>query len=132
MLDLEYVSGLLESSIKEVDIMTELTREQAIQLHVEMWTDMKNAGVSDNMHARYEFKEQWCKDHGIKLFNHCALCEYAYQQNDHSDICMCIFCPGHWESDDPGCMCVTNIEGKNWYDMYYDEIIHICDTEEGI
>lgn len=60
-----------------------LTKEEAVRLHVEMWTDMKEAlGDCPEPHARKAFKQKWCEEHfpGADIWAHCFLCEYGVQK----------------------------------------------------
>jgi hypothetical protein len=56
-----------------------LTREQALKLHHEMWTDMQiKLGDCPTTRARIHFKNEWCKEHFPNeiINNNCFLCEY--------------------------------------------------------
>lgn len=58
-----------------------LTRERALELHRQMWTDMQTE-LGDNplSFARVLFKDDWCKKHGFKDVDcSCFLCEYVEQ-----------------------------------------------------
>ena len=64
-----------------------LTREQALELHRQMWTDMQNAlGDTPNGGKRVFFKENWCEEHfpDDAIDSNCFLCEYV-AQNDYSE-----------------------------------------------
>lgn len=78
-----------------------LTRERALELHRKMWTDMQTElGDNPSPIARFEFKRDWCKEHGFEDVDcSCFLCEYSEQNG--------LWCGGEclidWSSlaDDP-------------------------------
>lgn len=74
-----------------------LTREEALKLHRQMWTDMQTAlGDNPSLKERCEFKIRWCESHfpNEKIECHCFLCEYVKQtEND------CDYCPIKWDDD---------------------------------
>ena len=65
----------------------ELTREKALELHRQMWTDMqKDLGDEPLREQRFGYKKDWIKKHfpelvaddcGDLIRNNCFLCEYA-------------------------------------------------------
>lgn len=64
--------------------VTELTREEALRLHQQMWTEMQQElGDDPDAEARQIFKakwcKEWCKETGYPNFVHssCFLCEYS-------------------------------------------------------
>lgn len=59
----------------------ELTRERALELHRQMWTDMQTVlGDNPTHSARQRFKRDWCRTHGFEDVEcHCFLCEYTAQ-----------------------------------------------------
>ena len=74
-----------------------LTREQALRLHRQMWTDMqKELGDNPTFDERAAFKLRWCFQHfpNEKIDNDCFLCEYIYKYNDDCD-----YCPIKWDND---------------------------------
>ena len=77
----------------------DLTREQALKLHREMWGDMqKKLGDKPSEASRIYFKEEWCKKHfpDEKILAHCFLCEYTVDENGLGD---CHRCPILWGSE---------------------------------
>lgn len=56
-----------------------LTADEAYELHIAMWSDMKKAlGNNPTAPERVEFKENWCKNNGyINVSSNCFLCEYT-------------------------------------------------------
>ena len=44
----------------------DLTREEALKLHRQMWTDMQNdLGDCPGVEAREAYKAYWCRKHGF-------------------------------------------------------------------
>ena len=85
-----------------------LTREEALELHRKMWTDMqRDLGDTPNGGKRIGYKRQWCDNHFPKesIENNCFLCEYAKS----SALNNCKSCPIRWpyENDCNGCHCTN-------------------------
>lgn len=81
-----------------------ITKEAAIALHRQMWSDMKDAlGNRPGSYARIHFKRSWCETHGYDgVMADCFLCEYVEQNVDLSPIKSCTsVCPIDWGK---GCM----------------------------
>lgn len=75
----------------------ELTRERALELHRQMWTNMQmTLGDNPNSHEREKFKRKWCKEHfPTEIIDaHCFLCEYV---DTHEDDCA--YCPIKWSDN---------------------------------
>ena len=72
-----------------------LTKEEAIRLHRQMWSDMlKKLGDCPSLFKRINFKIDWCKLNGYNdIDNHCFLCEYTRQEGLGCDEC-----PIDWSS----------------------------------
>ena len=80
-----------------------LSREDALKLHNEMWSDMQSdLGDNPSDRARNDYKSEWC-DKKFPNYNvafNCFLCEYAEQRQracgeyEHYDRCE--FCPIDW------------------------------------
>ena len=48
--------------------MLKLTKEKAVELHRQMWTDMqRELGNCPTEYQRVKYKEKWCKEHNIKV-----------------------------------------------------------------
>ncbi len=80
----------------------DLTREQALKLHGEMWGDMqKERGNNPDCFSRYNYKAKWINKHGYDsdILNHCFLCEYASEKAESG--CMCKYCPIDWSALTP-------------------------------
>ena len=62
-----------------------LTKEQALELHRQMWSDMQNSlGDYPWSDEREDYKQEWCEDHfpNEDISFYCFLCEY----NDINDF----------------------------------------------
>ena len=74
--------------------IAELSKEKAIELHRQMWSDMAKVNPKGEV-ERHKFKETWCKEHIIEnVYNHCFLCEYSFRGNDYDEDCS--KCPLVW------------------------------------
>lgn len=90
-----------------------LTKEEAIKLHIEMWTAMKEAlGDHADSMSRRRFKSEWCKTHfpDENIVADCFLCEYVERNFDDDDN-GCEHCPVDWGSNEYGSFDCTT--GKN-------------------
>lgn len=69
-----------------------LTREEALRLHRQMWSDMqKELGDCPTYEERNDFKARWCLEHtpeNIPRAN-CYLCEYTTQIDGYKCRCNC-------------------------------------------
>ena len=75
--------------------MENLTRERALELHRQMWSDMqRDLGDCPDGGQRVEYKIEWCDIHfpGERIENHCFLCEY----DKSSALDNCNSCPIRW------------------------------------
>jgi hypothetical protein len=72
----------------------DLTREEALKLHRQMWTDMQNVlGNDPGIKSREAYKEDWCDKHGFEnVKNDCFLCEYSHDKSP----AFCYHCPVKW------------------------------------
>lgn len=83
-----------------------LTKEQALELHRQMWSDMQNIlGDYPWSDEREDYKCEWCRDHfpGEHISSYCFLCEYDDQFRDY----FCAHCPIDWSNggeDEDSCM----------------------------
>lgn len=90
-----------------------LTRERALKLHRQMWSDMqKELGDNPFSLARTEYKHQWCDKYFPEehIQNNCFLCEYALNM-DLTTSSKCSHCPIKWDFGD--CF-----EGYYWKKSY--------------
>lgn len=65
----------------------ELTRERALELHRQMWTNMqRDLGDNPGYREREKYKNKWCKEHFPDEYidNDCFLCEYDRLNNGHN------------------------------------------------
>lgn len=82
-----------------------LTREEALEFHRQMWTDMQNElGDMPSEYDREDFKEKWCAKHfpNDEISLHCFLCDYDDQFGED-----CLHCPIDWSNggnDRWGCL----------------------------
>ena len=73
-----------------------LTRERALELHRQMWSDMqKTLGNDPAPWKRVQFKDVWVNEHfpNTVICNDCFLCEYVNNEN-----LGCRNCPIKWSS----------------------------------
>lgn len=83
-----------------------LTKEQALEFHRWMWSDMQNIlGDCPYSDEREDYKREWCKDcfPSEHISSCCFLCEYDDQFDDRS----CAHCPIDWSNggeDDDSCI----------------------------
>lgn len=85
--------------------MMELTKEKALELHRQMWTDMQEElGNTPYASDRVIFKKEWCDKHfpGETIDNDCFLCEFSTQTMKHiafGDFYACTkYCPIAWKN----------------------------------
>ena len=91
-----------------------LTRERALELHRQMWTDMqKELGDNPTGGDRVIYKAEWCLKHfpNEHIANDCFLCEYAY----NNYISNCNRCPIRWTTENNDDAVTTYC----CYDNYY-------------
>lgn len=111
----------------------DLTREEALDLHRQMWTDMQNdLGNDPDGEKRVVYKANWCNEHGFRgLKNSCFLCEYSYSKIAYS----CYHCPIEWPTECKVC-CVCFLEdGTELESDYYlvapiSEILALPERED--
>lgn len=119
-----------------------LTKEQALQLHKEMWLEMAKckdvtvSGINDlrnynslsvEQNNRYWFKSNYMNGNNLDILNNCFLCEYAYQEMERNGCIdnYCKFCPVNWESKDKEFMC----ESDSGIDWRYSNILDIANIK---
>lgn len=94
-----------------------LTKEQALELHRQMWSDMQKA-LGDNPfpNERFAFMRKWIEEHfphGTRVLYDCFLCEYARQKCN--TLFPCAYCPIAWN---PYCGSAGCNPGKYYVDFY--------------
>lgn len=77
-----------------------LTREMALALHRQMWTEMQEKlGDCPSAKDRDKFKADWCTEHfpNHSILNDCFLCDYV--NHDFASTTYCLNrCPIDWKS----------------------------------
>lgn len=115
----------------------ELTKEEALKLHREMWKDMqRKLGDNPSHYERDEFKQRWVDERfpvgSVRHF--CFLCEYAIGvTRGFNDVCraVCSNCPIKWSSDPGNNSCEdwaeseTNIQYCDWRYSPISEILKL-------
>ena len=111
----------------------DLTREEALKLHRQMWSDMQNdLGDNPDGEERKAYKAGWCRGHGFeKLKNHCFLCEYSYDKSPW----FCHHCPVKWPTQDGKCISAYLEDGTRLKHGYYltapiSEILALPERED--
>ena len=104
--------------------MKDLTKERALELHRQMWTDMQEKlGDNPNRDARWVYKENWINEHfpDERVLNDCFLCEYCanhqFSNRDDFDYDFCK-CPIRW----PNGRCEDDADNA-WYNMPISELL---------
>ena len=112
--------------------MENLTREKALELHRQMWTDMQNdLGDEPSGRARARYKRNWLKNHFPELVagdddysiirNNCFLCEYADEDYGWCE------CPIAW----PNGRCEDDYdEAGDWRYMPISKLLALPEREE--
>lgn len=107
----------------------DLTREQALKLHREMWSDMqKELGDCPTCDERDCFKEDWVRKRfpEEEISANCFLCEY----DDFVNGYQCSACPINWgRSGESKNSCVKIIRGTG-VDWRYSPISEILALPE--
>lgn len=108
-----------------------LTREDALKLHRQMWSDMqRDLGDNPNWIKRMNYKKKWLKKHFPELAeseyeelirNNCFLCEYAGKEFED---CVCLI-------DWPYGKCETHLdESADWRYMPISELLALPERED--
>ena len=100
----------------------ELTKEKALELHRQMWSEMqKYLGDNPSAMQRVAFKDKWCEEHfpGEEIRHSCFLCEYTRQFSESGDK-DCSRCPIVWPC-----------EPSDGIDDYFCEGYWTLDEENG-
>lgn len=104
-----------------------LTRDEAIELHMEMWQDMQTElGDEPNWYERLDFKKKWVEEHfpNEDVISNCFLCEYAESAAKDQYFSRCLKCPIAWNSSihptcNPG---ILDVWERNMIDYRYSPI----------
>lgn len=116
----------------------ELTKEKALELHREMWSDMRDElGDNPSWDERWEFKRDWVAEHFplSNVTHDCFLCEYAISKEGiHTNFCnaVCAYCPlKRTAKDIPNtCECGHDAIDGHWHDWRYSPISDILALPE--
>lgn len=107
-----------------------LTRERALELHRQMWSDMqRDLGDSPRDIDRIRYKAQWCRKHFPTghIDNDCFLCEYI---NVDTNGFSCVRCPIKWPNEfkaDGRCYCTID---DYYYKAPISEILALPERED--
>ena len=107
----------------------ELTRERALELHRQMWTDMqKDLGDNPGYGEREKYKNKWCKEHFPNEYidNDCFLCEYDRLNNGHCNSCRNT-CLIKWVND----TCLVGAPEFRYYNMPISRLLTLPERELG-
>lgn len=106
----------------------ELTRERALELHRQMWTDMqRDLGDEPSFRQRHEYKFKWCAKHfPINIITcNCFLCEYSFTESHRWDYDNCD-CPIQW----PKGRCEDGLEeDDDWRYMPISKLLALPERE---
>jgi hypothetical protein len=120
------------------------TKEDAINLHKQMWSDMlKHEKETQQVFTpldKIRFKKEWCITYfGREISNNCILCEYAQYQLSQSNnqfeeldekIRHCVFCPLSWGSNENNLIKGKSLCENNVVDWRWNSITQIIDLKE--
>lgn len=106
----------------------DLTREEALKLHRQMWTDMrKELGDCPTYGERRDFKRKWVGERfpEEKVSANCFLCEYI-------NGLRCSYCPVNWGRDgEAGNACEKTVgTGVDWRRSPISEILALPERED--
>lgn len=108
-----------------------LTKERALELHRQMWSDMqKDLGDCPNREERYSYKNNWIAKHFPNdfVYNDCFLCEYCANQQfptgEDFDYDKCV-CPIAW----PNGRCEDDAD-NSWYNMPISELLALYERDD--
>ena len=111
----------------------DLTREEALKLHRQMWTDMQNElGDNPDGFNREAYKDGWCRGHGFEnVKNDCFLCEYSHDKSPW----FCHHCPIKWPTQYGTCISGFLEDGTKLGGDYYQiapisEILALPERED--
>lgn len=111
----------------------DLTREEALKLHRQMWTDMQNdIGNDPDGKDRESYKAYWCRKHGFaNTKNYCFLCEYSHVKS----LWFCHHCPIKWPTQYGTCISSFLEDGTRVGGDYYliapiSEILALPERED--
>ena len=93
-----------------------LSKKAALYYHRKLWTKLRDwisTQIISNINSSnlYQERKKIIQSFDVGTMRYqCALCEYAYQQNDYKDSGRCRQCPVVWKStaDEFMCMHLSN------------------------
>lgn len=107
----------------------ELTRERALELHRQMWSDMqRDLGDCPTSGQRIRYKDTWCAEHfpDDSIQESCFLCEYA-DQHIKDFYKPCEKCPIIWLNENEvnvnKYFCCSGSENGRYYSMPISELL---------
>jgi len=111
----------------------ELTRERALELHRQMWSDMQwDLGDCPTSGQRVRYKDTWCAEHfpDDSIQESCFLCEYADQHIKDFDK-PCDECPIIWpnENEVNEYFCCKGHENGRYYNMSISKLLALPERE---
>lgn len=123
-----------------------LSKKAALYYHRKLWTKLRDwisTQIISNIDSSnlYQERRKIIQSFVVGTMRYqCALCEYAYQQNDHRDSGRCIHCPVVWKSTADEFMCIHKSndqledgiisEMENLLDegeLELDDLLYMCD-----
>lgn len=110
-----------------------LTKEEAVRLFHEQWSDMqKELGDCPDPESRVKFKAKWCRAHFPEesIAFDCFLCVYAEEQASSNYFHRCFHCPIAWPLNydgKPDCCCDIRV---NYLSSPISEILALPVREE--
>ena len=120
----------------------DLTREEALKLHRQMWSDMQNdSGNNPTVAHRHMYKDVWCEKHKPRdvVYNDCFLCDYVKHTMRKKGVLafslQCKFCPIAWPTDTGKCWSNRMADGTRIWNEYYliapiSEILALPERED--
>lgn len=112
--------------------MKNLTRERALELHRQMWSDMqRDLGDYPSRDERCDYKEDWIQAHfpNERVCHSCFLCEYCANQQfptrEDFDYDECV-CPIEWPCE----KCEAGGVGDMWDTMSISKLLELPEREE--
>ena len=111
----------------------QLTKEQALFYHRQMWGDMQHdLGDCPTGAERANYKERWCEEHSLTgmIANDCFLCEYVFH---NWESVSCNNCPIIWGDEDkvPCWYCCGDDDDSpnSYYNMPISQLLALPERE---
>ena len=103
-----------------------LTKQQALSLHQQMWSDMqRDLGDCPTHENRAMYKEKWITDHypNEEIECRCFLCEYIKQLYNDDLTIQCRNCPVDWGAISRYFCCEQGVSAVDWRYSPISEIL---------